>query len=276
MNKFVIAGACLLSFSAVLGSSVVANAQSSNPDATLSKVFGTDNSLNSFGAQAIVNSAGIGVGYGSNTTWFPATNGGNNPANAQTVYTAFTYKGTGDVAAGSSFQIGVHGYAQGTNPTVFASIYALSGSLSQNSLPSLGTAVVSNAAIVFGTSSGDKIYYSAKTTTSSTLVNGQNYVLVFSPTGPGQNTPTNFAVVDRRTYSTSGQTGTQSINDNSWTTLASAPGTVDQYRGQFVGTTGNLGYRLYAGAPVPEPSAFLGLGAFASLLGLGVKLRRRA
>ncbi len=287
-----------LSVSAVLLalSAAGARAQVMNTPTLTNEVFFNDNNLlginspgasisNTLGGRAqgsINQTAGLGVGFDPNNTFglFP---GSMTAATAQTVYNPFIAQGS--AAAGSQFQIGLHGFA--SSPTGLAtedidvSIFQFNPNAGNN-IP-IGPAIVSNVPITFNANvnAGDFLNFSAVTTLTGALTAGQEYVIAFAPaTAPNTANPDDFAVVDRIVTSrsnvqdTTGQTMFIADNNSANTGGALAASGVGVFSQQ---TNGPVAFRLYTGsAPVPEASTVVSFGALLALGGLIAFRRRRS
>jgi hypothetical protein len=251
-------------------------AQILNADASLTAQFNTDAMATTFGNATLIQSAGRGVGYGSNSSWFPNAQG---EANAITHYNFGKYNGA-NIASGDFFQFGVHAYAvnaasptnNGTAPvSIFVSIFkAAAGAPGAGSINALGAAIIQNAEIKIrnNTSSAaisERIYYTDKLNTLASLSAGEQYIIKFAPSVGGTGSATNFAVLVPRATTTAGtslSSMSQADKDlfrREWITNANSA-VANIYREAPGSNVNPVAYRMYTAA-VPEPASMLVLGA---------------
>ena len=273
-------GAAALSLIATTGSAFAAPL-----DPSLSLVFSTDGStqataVNSTGT---VISRGLGVGYNSGSSNAAAFPNSKTAATAQSVYNplitgtsaagAFT-----TIAAGSSFQLALHGYANNqadpTQPvTVFASLFNYDPTAGANQVPVTGPAIFTVPVTIAATPglSSDTTSFSDTIKLTDAIIAGNKYVLAVSPGAAGGTNPANYATADRANFNLSGIPAADAAFDKQYFLVDNnSDSTGGAFKVKAIGgLTQGLGYRFYASAgtnPVPEASSMI---SFAALLGLG-------
>jgi len=250
-------------------------AQILTPDATLTAQFNTDAMSNNFAAGTVIQSTGRGVGFGPSTSFFPQAQ---SEANAITHWNFGKYNGA-NIASGDFFQFGVHAYAvnaasptnNGTAPvSIFVSIFkAAAGAPGAGSINALGAAVIQNAEIKIRNNTStapisERIYYTDKLNTLTSLNAGEQYIIKFAPTN-GSGSATNFAVLVPRATTTAGtslSSMSQADKDlfrREWISNANSS-IATLYRETPTANANPIAYRMYTAA-VPEPASMLVLGA---------------
>ena len=281
-------GMLALSLTATTG-----NAFAGTLDPTLGLIFSTDGSTQTTAVDSTgtVVQRALGVGYNSGSSFATSFPISKTVATAQSVYNpliastsaagAFT-----TIAAGSTFQLALHGYANNqadpTQPvTVFASLFNYDPTAGTNQVPVTGPAIFTVPISILDTSdTTDHTYFSDAIKLSSAITAGNQYVLAVSPGAAGGSNPANFATADRANFAQSGITDPTALAFDKQYYLVD--NNSDATGGTFnshvnTGLVQGLGYRFYAAAgnPVPEASSLISFGALLGLGGLFLVRRRR-